>query len=125
MVSSLIDKETKHWKMDKSKRHFLPFKAKTILSILLSHNLPEDKIIWMGNKRGIFSVKSAYYVALPLLEKSELGECSSVDYRTLLWKKMWQVKLPSKIRIFAWRACMDGLSMRLNLNKRRINTEVK
>ena len=55
-----------------------------------------------------FFVKSAYYVALPLMEKSEMGESSSGDYRTLLLKKMWQLKLPTKIRIFAWRGCQLG-----------------
>ena len=33
---------------------FLSFKAETILNIPLSYNLPEDKIIWVGNKRGMF-----------------------------------------------------------------------
>ena len=88
-------------KMDKIRRNFLPFEAETILNIPLSYNLPKDKIIWVGNKCGMFSVKSAYYVALPLVEKSELGECSNEDYRTPLWKKMWQLKFSSKIRIFA------------------------
>ena len=61
--------------MDRIRRFFLPFGVETILNIPLSYDLPEDKIIWVGNKRGMFSVKSAYYVALPLMEKSELGEC--------------------------------------------------
>ena len=88
MVSSLIDEDTRHQKVDKVKRHFLPFEAETILNIPLIYNLPEDSIIWMGNKRDIFSVKSAYYIALPLVEKSEVGECSTSDSRTCLWKKI-------------------------------------
>ena len=70
------------------KRHFLPFEAETILNIPLSYNLPEDSIIWMGNKCDIFSVKSAYYIALPRVEKSEVGECSTSDSKTFLWKKI-------------------------------------
>ena len=79
--------------------------------------------MWMGNKRGVFTVKSAYYVALPLVQKSEVGECSYSDYRTRLWKTMWQLKLPAKIRIFSWNACMDGLPTRLNLARRGLNNE--
>ena len=37
------------------------------------------------------------------------------------WKKMWHLKIPVKIRIFAWRACMNGLPTRLNLTKRGVN----
>ncbi|KAK9990557.1 hypothetical protein SO802_025542 [Lithocarpus litseifolius] len=96
MVSSLINEEIRHWKVDKVKRHFLPFEAETILNIPLSYNLLEDSIIWMGNKQGVFSVKSAYYVALPFVEKSKVGECSIGDSRTRLWKKVWQLQLPAK-----------------------------
>jgi len=66
MVSSLIDEDTRCWKVDRVNTFFLPFEAETILNIPLSYSLPEDSIMWMGNKRGVFIVKSAYYVALPL-----------------------------------------------------------
>ena len=58
---------------------FLPFEANTILNIPLSYNLPEERIIWVGNKKGEFTVKSAYYIALSLVETEECGECSSGD----------------------------------------------
>ena len=70
-------------------------------------------------------VKSAYYVALPLVERTEMGECSTGDRRTPLWKKMWELKLPAKIRIFAWKVCIDGLPTRLNLGRRGLNIETK
>ena len=57
MVSALIDEDTKRWKVDTLKSLFLPFEVETILNIPLSHNLPEDKIIWVGNKKGIFFCK--------------------------------------------------------------------
>jgi len=66
-------------------------------------------------------VKSAYYITLGLVEVDESGECSSGDPRTPLWKKMWHLKIPAKIRIFAWRTCMNGLPTRLNLSKRGVN----
>ena len=59
MVSSLIDLVTKWWRVDMVRATFLPFKGDLILRIPLSHNLPEDKIIWIGNNRGDFTVKSA------------------------------------------------------------------
>lgn len=121
MVSSLTDEDTRHWKVDKIREHFLPFEAETILNIPLNYNLPKYSIIWAGNKCGTFSVKGAYYVALSLVEKTEIGECSTGDYRTPLWKKMWQLKLPAKIRIFTWKACMEGLPTRLNLGRKGLN----
>ena len=73
--------------------------------------------------KGEFTVKSAYYIALSLVETEECGECSSGDQRTPLWRKIWHLKIPEKIRIFAWRACMNGLPPRLNLCRRGVNID--
>ena len=54
-------------------------------------------------------------MALPLVEESGMGECLGGDYRALLWRKMWHLKLLAKVRIFAWRACVNGLSTRMNM----------
>ena len=50
----------------------------------MSYSLSDDSITWVGNKRGVFTVKSAYYMALPLVEEPGLGECSTRDYRAPL-----------------------------------------
>ena len=67
MVSALIDEDTRRWKVDTLKSLFFPFEVETIFSIPLSFSLSEDKIIWVGNIRGEFSVKSAYHVALTVI----------------------------------------------------------
>ena len=120
MVSALIDYDTRRWRADLVKSIFLPFEAKTILNIPISYNLPEDKIIWVGNMKGVFTVKSAYYVTLNMVDSSEEGESSCGDPRQQLWKKVWHLNIPSKIKIFAWRACVDALPTMMNLKKRSI-----
>ena len=80
---------------------FLPFEASTILKILLNYNLPEDSLIWIGNKKGVFTVKSAYHIASSLVESNEEGEGSSPDSRTSLWKRIWYQKIPQKLKILA------------------------
>ena len=88
MVSALIDHESRKWKVELIRALFLPFETEAILNIPLSFNLPEDKLIWVGNRKGDFTVKSAYYIALGLVDTVESGECSSGDPRSPLWKKM-------------------------------------
>lgn len=34
---------------------------------------------------------------------------------------MWHLKMPAIIKIFAWRACMNGFPTRLNLSQRAVN----
>ena len=122
MVSSLIDEGTRRWKVYTLKSLFLPFQVETILNIPLSYSLLEDNIIWVGNKRGEFSVKSAYYVALTMIKSSDLWESSHGDPKIPLWKQIWQLKIPPKIRIFSWKACVNALPTLLNLRKRGVNT---
>ena len=121
MVSSLIDPTTKWWKVDMLRATFLLFEAKTILRIPLSHNLPEDKIIWLGNSCGKFTVKGAYHIAHKLVEAKDEGECSSRDPYKPLWKKLWHLNIPAKVKIFAWRVCVNELPTKENINIRGIN----
>ena len=46
LVSDLMDPEKKRWNVDKVRRIFLPHEANLVLSIPVSHRLPEDSIIW-------------------------------------------------------------------------------
>ena len=93
MVSSFIDPVTRWWKAETVRALFFPFEADVILKIPLCHNLPEDKLIWMGNKRGDFTVKSAYFIASRILDTMEEGECSFGDPNARIWKKVWSLKL--------------------------------
>ncbi|XP_030929385.1 uncharacterized protein LOC115955407 [Quercus lobata] len=119
-VLALIDHDLRRWRADIVKSIFLPFEADTILNIPISYNLPKDKLIWVGNRKGVFSVKSAYYVALNLMDCSNEGESSFGDPLERLWKKIWHLNIPSKIKNFAWRACLDALPTMVNLKKRGI-----
>ena len=109
MVSALINPITKWWNVNLVRATFLPFEADTILRIPLTHNMLEDKIIWLGNNQGEFTVKSAYHIAYNLIEAKKDGECSSGDPYKSLWKRLWHLNLPAKVKIFAWRACVNGL----------------
>ncbi|XP_075633488.1 uncharacterized protein LOC142605945 [Castanea sativa] len=120
MVISLIDEDSKCWKSNLVRELFLPFEAETILRIPLSFSLPDDKIIWVGNRRGEFSVKSAYHIAVDIVDTQAVGKCSSGDVRAPLWRKLWHLNLPPKIKIFAWRACKNALPTIKNLQSRGV-----
>ena len=121
MVSSLINENSKWRKLDLVKALFLQFEANEILKIPLRHSLPEDPLIWLGNRKGSFSVKSAYYIARELVEFEATGASSSNHLASPFWKKIWHVNVPPKVKIFAWRVCLDGLPTMLNLRRRGLN----
>ena len=64
-VSSLIDHETRKWRIGFIKEIFPPHDAQAI-SIPLSYTLPPNCIVWAYTPRGHFSVNSAYKVALSI-----------------------------------------------------------
>ena len=122
MVSSFIDLVTRWWQPGVVCALILPFEADSIFKIPLCYNLPEDKLIWMGNKRGDFTVKSAYFIAVKILDTRVEGECSFGDPNARVWRKIGSLKLPEKIKIFSWRACVNGLPMLTNVAAKVIQT---
>ena len=122
MVSSLIDPVSNWWNVELVRALFFPFEAEVILKIPLCHNLLEDNFIWIGNKRGVFTFKSAYFIAAKVLGSMDMGEYSSGDPFAQIWKKVWSLKLPPKIRIFSWRACVNGLPVRSKMATKGILT---
>ncbi|XP_075669956.1 uncharacterized protein LOC142639698 [Castanea sativa] len=79
MVSDLIDVEDKGWNFSLLKCIFLPFGAKIIGGIPLSTRLPDDKQIWAETSYGLFSIRSAYNVALDLSKPIEFASSSDGD----------------------------------------------
>ena len=72
----------------------------------------DDNILWHYEMSGVFSVKSGYR----LLRGSSLvpscsGLCSSISW----WKWFWKLNVPSKIKIFLWKACNNWFPTRVNL----------
>ena len=120
-VSTLINRDTRRWKGDVVRSLFFTFEARTILNIPLSHSLPENQIIWVGNRKGEFSVKSAYYIVVGVIDTMEEGESSSGDSRSPLWRKLWHLNIPPKVRIFAWKMCMNALPTFVNLKRKCVN----
>ena len=50
-----------------------------------------------------------------LLDTKDEGECSTGDPNAQLWKKMWSLKLPAKIKIFSWWVGVNGLPVLTNM----------
>lgn len=67
------------------KNNFLPHDAESILGILISHNFPDDALVWAWTQNGRFTMRSAYKVACSwLLEertKADRGEVSNLKKR--------------------------------------------
>ena len=76
-VSELINFETASWKSVVLDVLFLPHEAEAIKSIPLSSWLPNDKLIWAASLNGLFSVRSAYQLAVKHFYPTNYGASSN------------------------------------------------
>ena len=123
LVIDLIEPGINYWKQDLVMTIFRSEDAEAICRIPLSRRQVADSIIWMHNRNGRYSVKFGYYVARQVMRNGNWVECSRRNDEQKVWKALWRMKVPNKIKIFKWRACHGILPTRLNLAKRKIIVE--
>ncbi|KAL0392399.1 UNVERIFIED_CONTAM: hypothetical protein Sradi_2462700 [Sesamum radiatum] len=115
-VSDFIDPHSHEWDMTKIRQFLRPIDSDLILGIPLSRTGEQDVLIWHYSRNGVFSVRSAYHLACSLDDQP----CSSSlrHNEQVWWRKLWQMKLPCKVQVFIWRACLNALPTGMNLSKR-------
>uniref|UniRef100_A0A7N2RFA1 Reverse transcriptase zinc-binding domain-containing protein n=1 Tax=Quercus lobata TaxID=97700 RepID=A0A7N2RFA1_QUELO len=77
-------------------------------------------MMWLHTARGVYSVKSGYYVATQVLRGADWTESSRGVCGSKVWTMLWKLKVPNKIKVFGWRVCQNILPTRDNLVHRRI-----
>jgi len=73
-------------------------------------------IAWHYEETGLFSVRSAYWLGVRLKElEGNSASCSAnPDGARPVWKKLWKLPVPHKVRIFAWKLIQGGLATKCN-----------
>lgn len=71
-----------------------------------------DAWVWMTDPSGSYSVQSAYKVMRgPVVD----------GIKDRAFEELWQLKIPTKYAVFAWRLLRDRLPTRINLHRRQID----
>ncbi|XP_040987877.1 uncharacterized protein LOC121235608 [Juglans microcarpa x Juglans regia] len=118
-VASVINHTMKEWKKELVKEIFGEAEADTIIKIPISSTGVEDKLIWVGTKDGVFTVKSAYHLQKEL-NALRFVQPSSAITNKIEWTNCWNFQIPNAVKTFLWRACLESLSTRFNLVKKQI-----
>ncbi|KAL5550571.1 hypothetical protein UlMin_000747 [Ulmus minor] len=85
--------------------------ANAILSLPLPRRATSDSLIWHYHKSGRYTVRSGYWLA----SQCRSIPSSSTSSITHWWKKFWRLRIPSKIRIFLWKAYHNWIPSSVNL----------
>jgi ribonuclease HI len=93
--------------------------ANLILSFPLSGTRQDDVLVWRGTAKGVFSVRSAYYMQKEVEERSK-AENSHGGRLSVVWGKIWKFPIPNVEKNFLWSACHEILPTRANLHKCKV-----
>ncbi|XP_042958157.1 uncharacterized protein LOC122293732 [Carya illinoinensis] len=118
-VNSLIDQDTYSWNLALIQDVFIPEEAAVISKLHISPCTSSDRLTWRCTTNGMFTVKSAYHLQVSMND-SRHGQGSRPPTHGALWKQLWKLKVPSKVKMFLLRAAKDILPTKANLFRRRI-----
>jgi hypothetical protein len=118
-VCDLMDRDLGGWNTSLISTIFSEAEAAVIQNIPISPLLPRDKLIWRCTANGVFSVWSAYHLAVDS-QVDENGGASSPRKGEEIWRTCWSLNVPNNVKMFIWRACHNLLPTKLNLFKRRV-----
>jgi hypothetical protein len=99
--------------------------ASRILRIPISRHGGSDFVSWPHNKFGFYTVRSAYNLASTqefnqTRSLSKRGLSSNMDEEASLWKRLWKITAPGKMKITLWRFVHDCLPSGQQLQRRNI-----
>ena len=109
-VSQLIDPDLHCWRAPLVTQLFNPKSTQAILSIPIPLSPSPNKLIWVLDPKGAFTVKSAYQATCHL-PVAPLAPAPN-------WKKLWNLKALEKTNMFPWRMCVNVLPTRENIKRR-------
>jgi hypothetical protein len=123
-VSQLMTPDRKEWDVPLLCSVFHRCDAEEVLNIRLSERVHEDFIAWFYEKSSMFSVKSAYHLAVQVesrkQEQEQVGSSVRADGSRPLFNEVWSAKVPAKVKIFAWRLSREGLATQDNRKRRTL-----
>ena len=113
-VSELIDATSARWNVHRLQKEFLHIDIQPILSIPICMRNIQDSTAWNFEKKGIFTVRSAYNMLVSIRKRREawlegnIGS-STTNRESGDWKKLWHTQVPGKVRMFLWRLAKQSL----------------
>ena len=117
-VNSLINAQTQNWDVDLLQALFKLEEVQLIRGISLGDVSARDRFIWSHTQSGTYTIKSGYYLLSMEKENSDPLNTSPAPPQQI-WKTIWSLSIPPKVRNFVWRAAKNAIPIKMNLVKRQ------
>ncbi|KAA3462362.1 Ribonuclease H-like superfamily protein [Gossypium australe] len=115
-IAELINSSNREWDRELILNTFPADVADLIFRIPLSQNPHVDLLAWRGEPSGEFSVRSSYKL---LQHVDPTAYALQNNYRDF-YRKLWQIDIPTKIKIFIWKSSWNYLATKANMWIRRL-----
>jgi ribonuclease HI len=127
MVHEIINHSEATWNSNLIRQVFLPMDAEAILSIPLCTGGVTDFWAWYFERKGYFTVRSAYRMLIDTKTRREnwldgIPGSSNSQLVGKAWAKLWKLSVPSKLKIFVWRLAHQSLPSSDLLHHRHMAT---
>ena len=122
-VCDIIDQGSFTWKASLIDQNFLSHEAKLIKGIPLSLQGGLDKQVWLPSNNGAFTTHSAYHLLVGY-GRNLLPSSSSAGVNSIVWKSIWNLQVPHKVKDLLWRAANEALPTLYNLWRRKVVTSI-
>jgi hypothetical protein len=124
-VAQLMKANMREWDEGVIRSCMYPIDADEVLKIRLTDRGDEDCIAWHYEKSGLFTVRSAYKLALKRDQANrwQVGSSSRADGSRKVYNEIWTVHVPPKVRIFVWKFALDGLATQCNRKCRTLTDD--
>lgn len=101
---------------------FAPLEAELILKIPLSPTNVENKLIWPHVPNGMYVVKLGYRFLVQEKTGPQPSHQVQADSPNI-WRQIWGLSVPNKVKNFLWRACKEALPVKTNLMRQKVLAE--
>ena len=129
LVAALIDHTSSTWNENLVRSVFIPLDAEAILQSPLCTRQVDDFWAWAEERKGVFSVRSAYW----MIQRTKLGReawmyeqggSSDSQVAEQGWTDLWQIRGPSKLKFFLWRLARNSIPTAALLHHMNMSSSV-
>ncbi|KAL2931647.1 hypothetical protein RDABS01_037057 [Bienertia sinuspersici] len=113
--------QDREWDKERLEELFNEGEVEKIIKIPIPLFDDQDKWTWHYSKDGRFTVRSAYNMLVQ--DHLRAKAYSSNSKGKFDWKALWNINLPQKIKVFAWRAVKNGIAVKALMYARGLSND--
>jgi hypothetical protein len=119
-----MNEQSTGWDQRLLENFLWPFDAEVVRGIKIPFGRHEDVLAWHYEKSGQFTVRSAYKLAMQLANAESESASSAHPLGTRpIWKSIWKLPVPQKVKLFVWKVAVQGLLTKAAKKQRKLEKE--